>query len=192
MFVRSVKCVKTEFKELAIGDNIVIDIAPNETEIIGKIKFISRVQQATNIIVDVSNIEKSYGMLKIYYNRMLAEFTLFGEDYIQRPSKVEGLYIKKSIASNGVALVNYNSYNKELQRFEELYCIETSGYKNVPVKAGDKFFKNGKEFKVIAISGNGNTMFMEDEKGEGLPVGVNDTSLAKAFGNEFSNGTPDL
>lgn len=191
MFIRSVKCIKTEIKEIDIGDTIVIDIDPNETEIIGKIKFISRAHSCTNIIIAVHNVENTYGALKIWSDRTMADFTLLGTDYVQS-SKVEGIYIKQSISSNNVRLVNYKSYNKELQRFEEIYSTETSGYKKVPVKVGDKFSKNGKEFKVIAIAGNGNTMFMEDENGDGLPVGVNDTSLAAAFGNQFSNGTPDL
>lgn len=191
MFIRPVKCIKTEIKEIDVGDTIVIDIAPNETEIIGKIKFISRAHSCVNAIIAVHNVENTYGALKIWSDRTMVDFTLLGTDYVQS-SKVEGIYIKQSISSNNVRLVNYKSYNKELQRFEEIYSTETSGYKKVPVKVGDKFSKNGKEFKVIAIAGNGNTMFMEDENGDGLPVGVNDTSLAAAFGNQFSNGTPDL
>lgn len=119
-------------------------------------------------------------VLKVYSNRTLIELVVYKE---------ASVFVYK-IAS---ATVTHLQSQEELKfdNSEFLYYFgKEKAYKWAPVVVGDQFYKAGKLFTVLAITKNGGTMFMEDDKGDGLQVNLNDKTLLDAFSG-FKWGNPD-
>lgn len=176
MFIKPFVSEDRSKKALEKGRSVEIKLT-NGTRVDGQVEFIAECHGAHSIFVDAGLGRRD--IIKIYSNRTLVELITYKEDTINAVA-IEGI----TVTSSRKQEILITSRPGELY-----YFTDEKVNKDVPVVVGDKFFKHDKEFTVLAISRNGGTMFLEDEKGTGITVSLNDKTLIETF-RGFKWGNP--
>lgn len=144
-------------------------LASNGVRFTGIVDFIAHASGAHHVFL--MSDAGTRMVLKVYSNRTLVELVVYKEATV-------------NVYKISSATVTHLQSQEELKfdNSEVLYYFgKEKAYKWVPVVVGDEFGKAGKLFTVLAITKNGGTMFMEDDKGNGVSVNLNDKTLIDAF-----------
>lgn len=176
-FIKQVLSDERQKHNLEPGRSVQVKLS-NGQRIDGIVDFISNCQGTHHIFLNTD--KENRALIKIYSNRKLKEIVCYAKQTIS-VHEVEHISVTVKAVQENVDLSS--------QDFLPYYSA-FKGYKWVPVVVGDTFDKNGKLFEVIAITKNGGTMFMEDDKGNGVSVNLNDKTLIDAFSG-FMWGQPD-
>lgn len=177
MFVKQIVCEDRIKKPLEVGRSLEVKLLSGDT-VTGIIDFISGAQSSHTIILNTTHEERCF--IKIYSGRQLVELVT---------------YTANSIDVRRITEITVTSNRKQeklhTSQFDDLtYWTDGTGSKLVPIEVGEVIGKHSSDFRVLAISKNGNTMFVEDTiTGGGMAINMKDETLISTF-NNLHWGTP--